>query len=235
MEIEKIKKGLSKINQMKNKAIGTIGTTIEETITKDYYLIDFENVGRTGLDEIENLSWQDEVHIFYSKNANTVTFDTIEKLKKSKAKIVYHEAKTGNNALDFQLSSYLGYLIGKNLRDMNIYVVSKDRGFECLQSFWEDYEQIFFLKKISDKKYGETIVHDFIILRDKKEKGELTLFVSEALINKTEEEVIYQAIENSNSYKEFRKYLTKALKNNSRAEKIYKLIKPLLKNIANED
>ena len=42
------------------------------------------------------------------------------------------------NALDFQLSSYLGYIIRENEdKPYNYYIVSKDKGFECIINFWK--------------------------------------------------------------------------------------------------
>ena len=42
------------------------------------------------------------------------------------------------NALDFQLSSYFGYLIGTNV-DNSFIIYSNDTGFDPLIDFWSAY------------------------------------------------------------------------------------------------
>ena len=39
------------------------------------YLVDFENIGYNGLKGIEKLPEGDQVHLFYSSNADKLTFD----------------------------------------------------------------------------------------------------------------------------------------------------------------
>ena len=51
------------------------------------YLVDFENVRSTGLAGVETLSCEDRVVIFYSKNADSLTFDAHKLLSKSSAEI----------------------------------------------------------------------------------------------------------------------------------------------------
>lgn len=46
------------------------------------YLIDFENVHSDGLKGIDQLSADDRVYLFYSQNADTITFDMHFKLGK---------------------------------------------------------------------------------------------------------------------------------------------------------
>lgn len=77
-----------------------------------YYLIDFENVKSRGMEGVELLAKEDTVCIFYSDNADSMTFDLHRKLNETKAQIIYHKVAVGTkNALDFQLATYLGYLI----------------------------------------------------------------------------------------------------------------------------
>lgn len=61
--------------------------------------------------------------------------DTYFNLIHSKAKFyAVRLDRTGSNALDFQLVSYLGYLMGTN-EDQDVYVISKDHGFYSAVSF----------------------------------------------------------------------------------------------------
>ena len=77
------------------------------------YLIDYENT--KNLSGINNLSADDCVVIFYSNKANSLSFDVHKEILSSNAKIEYKFVDVGSqNALDFQLSSYLGYIIKQN-------------------------------------------------------------------------------------------------------------------------
>ncbi len=102
------------------------------------YLVDFENVRSAGLRGVENLGEDDKVIIFYSKNADAITFDVHMLLSKSMAEIeTYMILRGGRNSLDFQLSIYLGYLVMEN-RFRNIVIISEDKGFLCAINFWEE-------------------------------------------------------------------------------------------------
>lgn len=106
------------------------------------YLVDFENVRSEGLKGVENLGKNEKVVIFYSKNADAITFDVHMLLSKSNAEVeTYRILRGGHNSLDFQLSTYLGYLVMENCyRD--IVIVSEDKGFLCVTSFWEENSEL---------------------------------------------------------------------------------------------
>ena len=106
------------------------------------YLVDFENVRSAGLKGVENLDEEDKVIIFYSKNADAITFDVHMLLSKSKAEIeTYMIIRGGRNSLDFQLSTYLGYLVMEN-RYRNIVIISADKGFLCAINFWDENKEL---------------------------------------------------------------------------------------------
>ena len=101
------------------------------------YLVDFENVTSEGLSGVGNLGEGDKVILFYSTKANKISLPIHVEMSKSPASFEYKEVLVGGkNALDYQLSTYLGYLIGQN-EDANYYIVSKDRGYEYLSDFWK--------------------------------------------------------------------------------------------------
>ncbi|MCI8669817.1 MAG: hypothetical protein HFI34_09920 [Lachnospiraceae bacterium] len=102
------------------------------------YLVDFENVRSEGLKGVEELTSEDKVVIFYSKNADAITFDVHTLLSKSSAEIeTYRILRGGHNSLDFQLSTYLGYLVMEN-SFKEIVIISRDKGFLCVTNFWEE-------------------------------------------------------------------------------------------------
>ena len=105
----------------------------------NYYLVDYENVKSHGLDGITSLDSSDVLVIFYSENADSLTFGLHRRLNESKAKISYQKVDVGTkNALDFQLATYLGYLVRDNEgQESSHYIVTKDQGFTSLVNYWK--------------------------------------------------------------------------------------------------
>lgn len=108
---------------------------------KKYYLVDYENVHKTGLNGIDELEKNDKVIIFYSQHADKLPFSLHSQIIETKAEITYFEVDTvGKNALDFQLSSYIGYMLGKHPKCI-CYIISKDSGYENVCNFWRKYNR----------------------------------------------------------------------------------------------
>ena len=105
-----------------------------------YYLVDYENVKADGMYGVDQLGKKDCVCIFYSENASTLTFGLHEKLNQTKGKIALQKVEVGvKNALDFQLSTYLGYLISENEgKNETYYIVSEDKGLAILTGYWAE-------------------------------------------------------------------------------------------------
>ncbi len=105
-----------------------------------YYIVDFENVNTHGLNGIENIAEGDTVCIFYSDFANSISIDHHFAISQSKADISFQKVDvTGRNSLDFQLVSYLGYILCENKnKDTEFFIVSKDRAFESIPTYWDN-------------------------------------------------------------------------------------------------
>ena len=101
------------------------------------YLVDYENTHYLG--GISGLSANDTVVVFYTQNSSSLSFDAHKEILQAQAKILYKYVDNGGkNALDFQLSTYLGCLIGeKQANEQQLYIVSKDKGFYYVSKFWE--------------------------------------------------------------------------------------------------
>lgn len=105
---------------------------------KKYYLIDYENVHQSGLNGVEKLTENDKLIIFYTTNAENLTFSLYEKLIQCKAEIQLHKVQCGGkNALDFQLSTFLGYILGQDA-SIDCHIISNDKGYEYVRSFWKE-------------------------------------------------------------------------------------------------
>ncbi|MDE5605600.1 MAG: hypothetical protein K2I73_08465 [Eubacterium sp.] len=103
-------------------------------------LIDLENEKGKMLEGISllNLSKNDEIIIFYSRLAPYITMELHKEFEIIKAKKDYIKVESVNkNSLDFQLSTYLGFLIQKNSKN-NYYIVSKDQDYDCVCHFWQN-------------------------------------------------------------------------------------------------
>ncbi len=101
------------------------------------YLIDYENANKDGLNGVTKLTERDRVIIFYSDKADRMTFGLHRRLNETAATIEYRKVDVGgHNALDFQLATYLGYLLAQNPEE-EYCVVSNDRGFQFLVGFWK--------------------------------------------------------------------------------------------------
>ena len=104
-----------------------------------FYFIDYENVNNDGMQGVELLHSSDEVIIFYSDYADRLTFDLHQRINASAAKVQYIrvDACCKKNGLDFQLVTYLGYLIAQHPTE-TFYIVSKDNGFCNVVKFWAE-------------------------------------------------------------------------------------------------
>lgn len=102
------------------------------------YLVDYENVNADGFRGVESLGRDDSVYVFYTTNAGSLSFDLHKKLVESEAEIKYFSVASGKNALDFQLSMFAGYLVGRGTTQ-NIYIISNDKGFDADTAFYDSF------------------------------------------------------------------------------------------------
>ena len=100
------------------------------------YLIDYENVGVGGLSGITQLSSGDRVILFYGSNTKTIPFERMVEISRSNARVEFIKTeRVAKNYLDFQLTTYLGYLIGQGNSGPYL-IISKDTGYDSACDFW---------------------------------------------------------------------------------------------------
>lgn len=104
-----------------------------------YYLIDYENVNASGLDGIEKLSQESRVVIFYTRNSNKIDLNMLNILLNMETDLTVVEVHHGKQALDIQLASYVGFLIGTEGPGSEYNIISKDKGYRNIQDFWSDH------------------------------------------------------------------------------------------------
>lgn len=103
-----------------------------------HYLVDSENVNDNWLMLLDMADENDEIIIFYTKNSPHMAYTSVIKLLQERRTIHFEECFEGQNALDFQLISYLGYLIGTDKSESSEFIVmSNDTGFDPAVRFWK--------------------------------------------------------------------------------------------------
>lgn len=184
-----------------------------------HYLIDYENVKTHGLDGLSKLTEEDKVCIFYSENADNLTFGLHRRLNEAKAEITYQKVEVGRkNALDFQLASYLGYVICENRdkKDESYYIVTKDNGFASLTVYWER-------RGIEVK-----IVMDCTGKNDREAKNELADEVEKLVKDKAVAATVAKFIQQYKTKQGINNALMKEFKDSKRTSEVYSAIKPLI-------
>lgn len=102
-----------------------------------YYLVDSENVNDNWLLLLDMVECIDKIIVFYTRNSPHMSYPSVVKLYQSDHPIKFEECYGGNNALDFQLVSYLGYLLNQKLEDTDFIILSNDTGFDPAVNFWK--------------------------------------------------------------------------------------------------
>lgn len=193
----------------------------------NYYLIDYENVQNFA--DLDKLGKNDSLILFFSENANKISLDVVSMVLARE--IAFETIKVecngkGKNALDFQLSSYLGYLISQN-KDKNakFYIISKDNGYSNVVQFWKKREGVQ-IKLIADlsgqtqEKIAEKSQND---MRESLRKANLGL----------SEEDIAKAIDIVEQYKTktaINNNLNKYLKDSDKVGKVLKNLNVYIKD-----
>jgi hypothetical protein len=100
------------------------------------YLIDTENVRSVWTLLLDNMTEQDKIYVFFTMNSGNVSYENLNGILSSGKQVELMECFTGKNGLDFQLVSYLGYLLKENGTAEYI-IISDDGGYDAALKFWE--------------------------------------------------------------------------------------------------
>lgn len=97
---------------------------------KRYFFVDYENVNVDGMQGVGKLLETDCVLIYYSKNAETLTFGLHRRINESNADFDYIRILDGiKNALDVRLLDNIRKIIKTN-RNAEYYIVSNDKDYD---------------------------------------------------------------------------------------------------------
>ena len=114
------------------------------------HLIDFENVRSAGLAGLGPLGEGDQAIVFFSDACRQLDLGAAARFLGSGASLRTEHVATGSkNALDFQLASKLGCLIGERAPTRRCFtggrglsrrfrIVSNDTGFDCVVGYWRE-------------------------------------------------------------------------------------------------
>lgn len=214
----------------------------------NYYFIDYENVHADGFTGAENLGGNDVVCVMYTEQSKAFSLELVEKIARQHARLESYKAGTGaKNSLDFQLASYLGYMIAKSgSADDCFYIVSRDTGFNHLVDFWAERNVTVrripnFMGEEKDPKAvaaAEMVEEEPKVKAKPKAKSKSKVSDSnkatkeELLQYLTEEEYSDKILEIFNSYKTrvaINNGLSKEFRDSQKSSAIYKKLKVLLK------
>lgn len=118
---------------------------------KRIFFVDSENVGDNWISLLTASASEDEILVFYTLKSPHMNYKNLIALKQSEKEVTFIECHEGNNALDFQLSTYLGYRI-HDIGDDEFIIVTNDMGYDAVVKYWK--EKNYKVKRISGKACG---------------------------------------------------------------------------------
>ena len=108
----------------------------EPLLDHTVYLIDTENVRTVWTLLLDRMTVNDKIYVFYTMNSGNVSYEDLNGVLSSGKSVELIQCHTGKNGLDFQLVSYLGYLI-RNNENADYCIISDDSGYDAVIKFWE--------------------------------------------------------------------------------------------------
>jgi len=101
--------------------------------------VDTENVGTHWKELLEKSTKYDRILLFYTDNSPYVSYPDLEYICRHTGSFEMIACHTGRNALDFQLVSYLGFLL-KSAPKTRYVIFSNDNGYDAVIRFWSARE-----------------------------------------------------------------------------------------------
>ena len=107
--------------------------------SRKVYLVDTENVGTAWKEILPQKSQKDVIILFYTEHSPGISYMDLNVIREYPLSFDMILCYAGKNGLDFQMVSYLGYLI-KTAPKSEYIIVSNDTGFDSVVRFWSDRE-----------------------------------------------------------------------------------------------
>ena len=167
-----------------------------ERLIKKYYLVDYDNTGYLGLNGIEELDNESVVTIFYSKKAQSIPIQFFQKFLECKANVKFYPIENEDkNIINFQISAYLGYVLGDD-KTADCYIVSNDNKLEFLRNFGDTKETEI---RIMSNILGETKVDIKLALSEPDEKSEFDIAVESLKLSSEDKSSLFKILDLFNS------------------------------------
>ena len=112
-------------------------------------MVDSENVGDVWVPLLAAAKAEEEVVVFYTQRSPHMNYENVRKLKETDREAVFIKCFEGNNALDFQLVTDLGYRLCAE-PDCEYVIVSNDTGFDAAVRYWN--EKAMPVRRLSGKE-----------------------------------------------------------------------------------
>ena len=103
------------------------------------YLIDSENVNDAWVELLPVLDHEDQIIVFYTDKSPHMCYQNVIALLNNDKKVEFIKCFEGNNALDFQLVTELGYMLCNAPKQAYV-IVSNDTGFDAIVKYWQKKE-----------------------------------------------------------------------------------------------
>ena len=157
-------------------------------------------------------------------------FNNIEKLNlKFSSKRVNAGTK---NALDFQLSSFLGYLISEEKEKSKYHIVTNDNGYEAVAKFWSAENYAVDCIKINTQKKSAA-PSKTAAKKGKKEKLPVTMAsfdeMKQCIGKKNDPRAVTEIFNRCQTKREIQSELARYFGDSDKANKIHQKLKPLYK------
>ncbi len=103
------------------------------------YLVDTENVGTAWKALLPTKGSKDMIILFFTEHSPGISYPDLDLICQYPSSFDMIECTPGKNGLDFQLVSYLGYLI-KSAPKTDYIIITNDTGYDAVVKFWNKRE-----------------------------------------------------------------------------------------------
>lgn len=125
--------------------IGSMSHTIPQSMT--FFLVDVENVGSYWIDYLLLGNFSPlKVLLFFSEPGPRLSYFDLCRIEKGRFDFSCFLCEKGENALDFQLSTYLGFLLASARSGERFIILSNDHGYDVACRFWR--KQGYFVDRV---------------------------------------------------------------------------------------
>ena len=163
MEVVETAEAMAGTEETAETAVGDTMKSERHPIYHRAYLIDSENISDEWVDFLDIMEIQDAIFVFYTGKSTHINCERVCKLMQHGiGRVQWIKCFEGNNALDFQLVTELGAMIGLG-KAAEYIIVSKDNGYNPVVRYWND-RGIAVSKKgtKTDKKTEEVLLPDSV-------------------------------------------------------------------------